>query len=85
MKHRCKTTSRCFAWLMILCVTGLLVTMAQQPQEEEATRQLWDTAFINQGTKRAARRSPKKNYRIVTPQVPVAGVSADTVIGVTLW
>ncbi|MGI9067067.1 MAG: hypothetical protein ACR2HX_11780, partial [Pyrinomonadaceae bacterium] len=74
------------AWVMTLCVAGLLVAMAQQPQDEETTRSLWDTAFINQGNKRAtARRSPKRNYRIVTPHVPVVGVSADTVIGITLW
>lgn len=74
------------AWVMTLCVAGLLSAEAQQAQEEETTRHLWDTAFINQGNKRAAtRRSAKRNYRIVTPHVPVIGVSADTVIGVTLW
>jgi uncharacterized protein DUF4384 len=89
MKPGRKTVSsqRMFAaWTMILCVAGLLVAMAQQPQDEEATRQLWDTAFINQGNKRAAARRPtRRNYRIVTPQVPVSGVAADSVIGVTLW
>ncbi len=86
MKPRGKNISRHVASMSLLCVAGLLAAVAQQPQEEEATRQLWDTAFINQGSKRAAvRRSAKRNYRIVTPQVPVTGVSADTVIGVTLW
>lgn len=85
MKTRRKTTSRRVAWLMVLCAAGSLAA-APQPQEDEATRQLWDTAFINQGNKRAATRRPaKRNYRIVTPNVPVTGVSADTVIGVTLW
>lgn len=73
-------------WMITLCLAGLLAAMAQQPQEEETTRQLWDTAFINQGNKAAAARKPaRRSYRIVTPQVPVTGVSADTVIGVTLW
>lgn len=73
-------------WMITLCLAGLLAAMAQQPQEEETTRQLWDTAFINQGNKAAAARKPaRRNYRILTPQVPVTGVSADTVIGVTLW
>ncbi len=49
------------AWVMTLCVAGLLVAMAQQPQEEETTRQLWDTAFINQGNKQAARRTVRRN------------------------
>jgi uncharacterized protein DUF4384 len=74
------------AWMMILCVAGLLAAVGQQAQEEEATRHLWDTAFANQGNKRATVRKPvRRNYRIVTPHVPVTGVSADTVIGVTLW
>jgi hypothetical protein len=68
-----------------LCVVGL-PTAARQTQGEEATRHLWDTAFINQGTNQAAAKRPaRRSYRIVTPQIPVAGVSADSVIGVTLW
>jgi hypothetical protein len=70
----------------ILCVTGLLVPVAQQAQQDEATRNLWDTAFIDQGKKASAsRRRSRRNYRVVTPQVPVTNVSADSVIGVTLW
>jgi len=61
-----------------------LLTVAQQPQEEEATRHLWDTAFIDQG-KKAAKRPARRSYRIATPRVPVVGVSPDTVIGITLW
>ena len=72
--------------LILLFVASLLAATVQQAQEEEATRHLWDTAFINQGNKpAAARRSAKRNYRIVTPQVPVTGVAADSVVGVTLW
>jgi hypothetical protein len=84
MKSRTKTISRHVAWI-ILCAVGPLAVLAQQPQED-ATRQLWDTAFINQGNKGAkARKQAKPNYRVVTPQVPITGVAADTVIGVTLW
>ena len=36
-------------WMMTFCAAGLLTATAQQPQEEETTRQLWDTAFINAG------------------------------------
>ncbi len=76
----------CMALMIILCVAGLLAAVAQQAQDEETTRNLWDTAFISQGNKRAtARRPARRNYRIVTPHVPVSGVSADSVIGVTLW
>ena len=74
------------AWMITLCVAGLLTAMAQQAQEQETTRNLWDTAFINQGNKpAAARRSARRNYRIMTPHVPVMGVAANSVIGVTLW
>jgi Domain of unknown function (DUF4384) len=71
---------------MFLCLACLLAAVPQQAQEEEATRHLWDTAFINQGNKpTVARRPAKRSYRIVTPHVPVTGVSADSVIGITLW
>lgn len=52
----------------------------------EATRKLWDTAFINSGRAHASkRRRSSRSYRITTPKVPVAGVSEDTVVGVTIW
>lgn len=71
---------------ILLCLALLLVAMAQQPQEEEATRHLWDTAFIDQGNKTAAARRPvRRSYRVVTPHVPVTGVAPDSVIGITLW
>jgi len=66
-------------------MAGLLAAMAQQPREEETTRHLWDTAFIDQGRKAATRKPARRNYRIVTPEVPLTDVSADTVIGITLW
>lgn len=58
--------------------------MAQQ-QDEDATRHLWDTAFIKQANKTANRKPARRSYRIVTPNVPVVGVSPDSVIGITLW
>jgi hypothetical protein len=54
-------------------------------QEQEATRQLWDTAFINQGNRATTKKAARRSYRIVTPNVPVTGVSGDSVIGITLW
>lgn len=72
--------------LIPLFVLGLLVTTSQQAQENEMTRHLWDTAFISQANKpTTARRSVRRNYRVVTPNVPVTGVAADSVIGITLW
>ncbi len=72
------------ALIMAVCSAGLFVTIAQQTQDEEATRHLWDTAFI-QGKKRATKKRVRRTYRLVTPNVSVNDVSADTVIGVTLW
>jgi len=72
-------------WMTVLCLTGLLTAMAQQPQDDETTRHLWDTAFIDQGNKAANKRPARRSYRIATPRVPVVGVSPDTVIGITLW
>jgi len=70
---------------MILCLTCFLAAKAQQPQAEETTRHLWDTAFIDQGKKAVTKRPAKRSYRIVTPRVPVVGVAPDSVIGITLW
>ena len=73
------------AWVMTLCVAGSLTAMGQQPPDEETTRHLWDTAFIDKGTKPGTRKPARRSYRIVTPHVPVVGVAPDSVIGVTLW
>jgi hypothetical protein len=69
----------------IFCFAGLLTATPQQPQEDETTRHLWDTAFIDQGKKAPTKRPARRSYRIVTPHVPVVGVAPDSVIGVTLW
>jgi Domain of unknown function (DUF4384) len=71
-------------WFIAIFVAGLLTAKAQQPQGEDGTRHLWDTAFIDQG-KTANKRPARRSYRIVTPRVPVAGVAPDSVIGITLW
>ncbi|MCU1268364.1 MAG: hypothetical protein JWM21_4682 [Acidobacteria bacterium] len=70
---------------MVLCLACLLSALPQRPPEDETTRHLWDTAYIDQGKKATTRRPARRSYRIVTPHVPVTGVAADTVIGVTLW
>jgi hypothetical protein len=71
---------------MILWVAGSLGALTQQPKEDETTRQLWDTAFINPGNKAApGRKSSRRSYRVVTPQVPVTGISPESVVGITLW
>jgi hypothetical protein len=68
------------------CALNFLAPINLKAQNEETTRRLWDTAFINPGSKKAAPRKPvKRSYRVATPNVPTDGVNGDTVVGVTLW
>lgn len=71
-----------FSWSLFGIVPS---THAQNP--DEATRKLWDTAFINSGKPRPAskRRKPARSYRLATPMIPVADVAEGTVVGVTVW
>ena len=70
--------------LVLLClITGSFV-VAQK--SDEATRKLWDTAYIAPaGGKRTARRHARKKYRIATPNVPIDNVVPESVVGVTIW
>lgn len=60
-----------------------LPAAAQNP--DEATRRLWDTAFIKSGKQIKQRRPGRRIYRLATPTIPVAGVAGDSVVGVTVW
>src|SRR5260370_38006309 len=72
--------------LLSLCVVSLAAAITSKAQDEETTRKLWDTAFINTGTKKTPpRKATKRTYRIATPNVPTEGVNGETVVGVTLW
>jgi hypothetical protein len=72
--------------LAAFCVVNFGATVRLKAQDEDTTRRLWDTAFIGSGTKKPApRKTTKRSYRVVTPNVPIEGVNADTVVGVTLW
>ncbi len=73
----------CLAALCFVCLTASITSKAQ---DEETTRKLWDTAFINTGSKKPLpRKAAKRTYRIATPNVPTEGVNGETVVGVTLW
>lgn len=65
-----------------------LVARTQNTQDEETTRKLWDTAFS--ATRRKPTRTGRKtagrgNYRVATPRISPAGVSSESVVGVTVW
>ena len=68
--------------LLVLIVVSVL---AQKP--EEATRKLWDTAFIAPASskKTTVPSARRRVYRNATPDVPVNDVAPETVVGVTLW
>lgn len=70
---------------LALCALGLAA--AQGTQDEETTRKLWDTAFSAAGRKsrRPGRNPARGSYRVATPRVSPAGVSGDSVVGVTVW
>jgi hypothetical protein len=75
-----------FTCLMVLCAASFAAPVTLKAQDEDTTRRLWDTAFINSGNKKTSpRKTAKRSYRIATPNVPTAGVNGDTVVGVTLW
>ena len=67
------------ALLLLIAIT--VCVSAQKP--EDATRKLWDTAFIESSNKKTPNR--RRTYRIATPNVPVNNVAPETVVGVTLW
>lgn len=69
--------------IVIILVALTLVAGAMAQNGDEATRKLWDTAFIaSSNTRKATKR---RSYRIATPNVPVENVAPDTVVGVTIW
>jgi hypothetical protein len=70
-------------FLILFLITGTIV-VAQK--SDEATRKLWDTAYIAPATgKKTARRHSSRKYRIATPNVPIDNVVPESVVGVTIW
>jgi hypothetical protein len=74
-----------FLLLITLIVSASFLATAQK--SDEATRKLWDTAFIIPATNKptASRRRPGGRYRVATPNVSTDNVAPDTVVGVTIW
>lgn len=81
-----RLTVKRLACLLALCALSLSAWLTLKSQDDQTTRRLWDTAFINTGSKKALpRKATKRSYRIATPNVPTEGVNGETVVGVTLW
>jgi hypothetical protein len=75
-----------FILITLLALSSCLVepgSLVLAQKSDEATRKLWDTAFITSSTSR--RPSKRRSYRVATPNVPVDNVAPDTVVGVTIW
>ena len=75
------------ALFLLITLTASASFLATAQKTDEATRKLWDTAFIIPAANKptASRRRPGGRYRVATPNVPVDNVAPDTVVGVTIW
>ena len=75
-----------FTLIVLLALSSCLVepgSLVLAQKSDDATRKLWDTAFITPSNRR--RPSKRRSYRVATPNVPVDNVAPDTVVGVTIW
>jgi hypothetical protein len=60
-----RLTVKRLASLLALCGVSLTATLTLKAQDEETTRRLWDTAFINSVSKKTLpRKATKRSYRI---------------------
>lgn len=89
MKKRRLKTRPVALWTLLIAVTlaGLIVgsDLAAGQTQDDATRRLWDTAFIRTGKQVKRRRTGARTYRLATPHLPVSEVAGDSVVGVTVW
>ena len=61
-----------------------LMAVAAPFQDETATRRLWDTDYLKAKSKASAGKTPtpKRRYRVVTPQIPANEVAGESVLGI---
>jgi hypothetical protein len=73
--------------LLTLCALCLTTARTSKAQDQDTTRKLWDTAFIETGNKKAQPRksTARRSYRVATPNVPPVNVAGDTALGITIW
>jgi hypothetical protein len=77
-------------YLLLAIFLGLIPTVIRAQQPDEATRDLWDTAFLQKRPegKKQAKKPQHVSYRVVgkKPLTPATGpVSSSAVVGVTVW
>jgi hypothetical protein len=69
-------------FVLLFLIMGSLV-VAQK--SDDATRKLWDTAYIAPVSGKTTTRRRSNKYRIATPDVPIDNVVPESVVGVTIW
>ena len=69
--------------LMFSALAAIFAVAVVAQTNDETTRKLWDTAFLNIAKNKPSPR--RRSYRIATPKVPIDNVAADSVVGVTIW
>jgi hypothetical protein len=69
--------------LMFSALAALLAVAVVAQTNDETTRKLWDTAFLNTAKTKSSPR--RRSYRLATPRVPIDNIAADSVVGVTIW
>ena len=69
--------------VMFSALAAMLAVAVVAQTNDETTRKLWDTAFLNTAKNKPTPR--RRSYRIATPKVPIDNVAADSVVGVTIW
>lgn len=80
-RHKLTSASMALA-VAVLIICSQFVAAQNQ---DDATRRLWDTAFIKSGKQGKQKRAGARRYRVTTPSIPVTGVAGDSVVGVTVW
>ncbi|HLJ25851.1 MAG TPA: DUF4384 domain-containing protein [Candidatus Angelobacter sp.] len=68
--------------LSILALASVMLVRGQ-----DATRHIWDTAFLSPKADKATQgqAAHKPRYTVLTPRIPVQTVDPGAVVGVTVW
>ena len=74
-------------YFLIAIFLGLLPAIAEAQRSDDATRDLWDTAFLQKRPegRKQTRRAPPLRYRVVGKKPLPASSSPLAVVGVTVW
>jgi len=76
-----------YKYFFIVAIVVLLPVMTQGQQSDDATRDLWDTAFLQKRPegKKAVKRTPVRYKAVGTTARVTPSGSSQAVVGVTIW